>query len=154
MQGCTVTVTVDRLMEAPVYVYYELINFYQNHRRYVKSRSDAQLAGTLDTSDPSKLGDCDPLRAVTNTSGTYALSPCGLVAHSYFNGPWVRLPLGGKGNLRAPPSPYRCRRADTFALSASGMMMLETDISWASDRRHKFKAPTKRVSNLPFPRGG
>jgi len=26
-------------MEGPVYVYYQLDNFYQNHRRYVKSRS-------------------------------------------------------------------------------------------------------------------
>ena len=32
-------------MKAPVYVYYELDNFYQNHRRYVKSRSDSQLEG-------------------------------------------------------------------------------------------------------------
>merc|ERR1711871_1076910 len=32
-------------MTKPVYVYYELVNFYQNHRRYVKSRSDDQLRG-------------------------------------------------------------------------------------------------------------
>ena len=38
-------VTVPEKMKAPVYVYYELDNFYQNHRRYVKSRSDSQLSG-------------------------------------------------------------------------------------------------------------
>lgn len=27
----------------PVYVYYELTNYFQNHRRYVKSRNDDQL---------------------------------------------------------------------------------------------------------------
>jgi hypothetical protein len=35
---------VKEKMKAPVYVYYELDNFYQNHRRYVKSRSDDQLS--------------------------------------------------------------------------------------------------------------
>jgi hypothetical protein len=42
---CQITFTVAKEMTAPVYVYYELQNFYQNHRRYVKSRSDKQLSG-------------------------------------------------------------------------------------------------------------
>ena len=37
---CSVNVMVPQTMKAPVFVYYELDNFYQNHRRYVKSRSD------------------------------------------------------------------------------------------------------------------
>lgn len=32
-------------MEGPVYVYYELRKFHQNHRSYVKSRSFDQLKG-------------------------------------------------------------------------------------------------------------
>lgn len=32
-------------MEGPVYVYYELRKFYQNHRSYVKSRSYDQVKG-------------------------------------------------------------------------------------------------------------
>ena len=42
---CSVNVMVPQTMKAPVFVYYELDNFYQNHRRYVKSRSDDQLRG-------------------------------------------------------------------------------------------------------------
>ena len=34
-------------MSGKVYVYYELDNFYQNHRRYVNSRMDAQLRNKL-----------------------------------------------------------------------------------------------------------
>ena len=40
---CTITLDVKEKIEAPVFVYYQLDNFYQNHRRYVKSRSLDQL---------------------------------------------------------------------------------------------------------------
>ena len=33
--SCNVTLTAPRHMKAPVYLYYELENYYQNHRRYV-----------------------------------------------------------------------------------------------------------------------
>ena len=48
--ACVINITVNARMVAPVYVYYELQNFYQNHRRYVKSRNDNQLLGTVYTS--------------------------------------------------------------------------------------------------------
>eukprot|EP00968_Pinguiococcus_pyrenoidosus_P016412 scaffold1590_cov239-Pinguiococcus_pyrenoidosus.AAC.4 len=67
-------------MEADVFVYYELHNFYQNHRRYVKSREDAQLRGEVFTSE-SDLQDCLPLVE----KGDTVLSPCGLIANSLFN---------------------------------------------------------------------
>ena len=34
-------------MSPPIYVYYKLDNYYQNHRRYVKSRSSSQLLGKV-----------------------------------------------------------------------------------------------------------
>ena len=42
-----------------VYVYYQLDNFYQNHRRYVKSRDNNQLAGTY--KDVASLSKCEPI---------------------------------------------------------------------------------------------
>eukprot|EP00607_Mallomonas_marina_P009540 CAMPEP_0182419478 /NCGR_PEP_ID=MMETSP1167-20130531/3932_1 /TAXON_ID=2988 /ORGANISM="Mallomonas Sp, Strain CCMP3275" /LENGTH=169 /DNA_ID=CAMNT_0024594433 /DNA_START=400 /DNA_END=906 /DNA_ORIENTATION=- len=69
---------MTRDVTGPLYVYYELENFYQNHRRYVKSRSPYQLMG-LDGADPET--ECDPL--VYN--GTTLLYPCGLIANSLFN---------------------------------------------------------------------
>jgi hypothetical protein len=80
--SCNITFIVESDMRAPVYVYYELHNFYQNHRRYVQSRSDTQLDGTLYT-DASGVPDCDPLRTAPDGR---VLDPCGLVANSYFNG--------------------------------------------------------------------
>ena len=56
---CTITLTVSRTMNPPVFVYYELNNAYFNHRRMVLSRSDAQLRGDASiTSDLLKT--CAP----------------------------------------------------------------------------------------------
>ena len=114
---CRLELTVPAAMAPPVFVYYEMTNFYQNHRRFVKNRDDQQLAGLVTTSlsDPSLLV-CDPLRS---RDGVKVLHPCGLMANSFFN--------------------------DTFALSGGALnhaglveSWSEKDISWASDRRAKF----------------
>ena len=34
-------------MDPPIYMYYKLTHFYQNHRMYVKSRDDSQLVRAL-----------------------------------------------------------------------------------------------------------
>ena len=45
-------------------MYYELDNFYQNHREYVKSRSNTQLYGEWQTLDLAKT--CIPTKQVKN----------------------------------------------------------------------------------------
>jgi predicted membrane protein len=42
---CLISFNVAQTIPAPVFIYYQLDNFYQNHRRYVKSRSFNQLKG-------------------------------------------------------------------------------------------------------------
>lgn len=76
--ACPVSITIPKRMERPVYVYYELTNFYQNHRRYVKSRNDQQLRGDTVTS----LDSCKPL---ATTAAGDQIVPCGLIAWSLFN---------------------------------------------------------------------
>jgi hypothetical protein len=44
---CNVTLTVLNPLTAPVFVYYGLNNFYQNHRLYAKSYDPDQLAGSI-----------------------------------------------------------------------------------------------------------
>jgi hypothetical protein len=72
-----ITINIDKEMKAPIYFYYELFNLYQNHRRYIPSRSNSQLKGD---SNPD-TSPCDPL---VNFNGSL-LYPCGLIANSFFN---------------------------------------------------------------------
>lgn len=99
--GCrrTVSLNVTADLEGPVYMYYKLSNFYQNHRRYAKSRSDGQLAGDektassiSDTSPLSKPGEFSSSTGTALTVGgeplTYdqmVYNPAGLIAWSMFN---------------------------------------------------------------------
>lgn len=46
--GNYITFDITKDMKAPVHLYYQLDNFYQNHRRYVKSRDDKQMRGVDD----------------------------------------------------------------------------------------------------------
>ena len=64
-------------------MYYGLTNFYQNHRRYVKSRNDNQLRGVKQT---KSTDDCDPFYMTKNDTVRYYYAPCGAIANSMFNG--------------------------------------------------------------------
>ncbi|XP_028844367.1 transmembrane protein 30Aa [Denticeps clupeoides] len=77
---CSIPFTLEQPFENNVFMYYGLSNFYQNHRRYVKSRDDSQLNG--DKSSllyPSK--ECEPYR----TRNGLPVAPCGAIANSLFN---------------------------------------------------------------------
>lgn len=126
---CDVNFTIPKDMQQPVYLYYRLQNFYQNHRRYVKSRNDAQLKGSVVTSYAS-LSDCDPYISPGNSKAVADLYlPCGLIARSLFN--------------------------DTFALftpSGSPIPLRKNGIAWSSDRSNKFKNPppgTQGIRTIP-----
>lgn len=117
---CSFSLTVPSDMVKPVYVYYELTNFYQNHRRYVKSRSDSQLRADSSfdaNSDPAT--DCSPANAGLNGKPLY---PCGLIANSMFN--------------------------DTIAAKVgnSSLAWKKEGIAWPSDKQYKFKAFTDPVA--------
>ncbi|CAA7394022.1 unnamed protein product [Spirodela intermedia] len=77
-KNCSRQLKVMKRMKAPINVYYQLDNFYQNHRRYVKSRSDPQLRKGLHQVD---TGPCKP----QETSNGLPIVPCGLIPWSLFN---------------------------------------------------------------------
>ncbi|RDX95391.1 ALA-interacting subunit 3 [Mucuna pruriens] len=105
---CKRELLVEKRMKSPIYVYYQLDNFYQNHRRYVKSRNDEQLR---DSGKENSVSGCDPESYVNGT----AILPCGLIAWSLFN------------------DTYSFSRNNNNNLTVN-----KTGISWKSDREHKF----------------
>ncbi|KAL8634627.1 MAG: hypothetical protein Q9228_007784, partial [Teloschistes exilis] len=59
---CSLQFTVPHELDPPVFLYYRLTNFYQNHRRYVKSLDTNQLKGDAVSSDAIGKSNCNPLK--------------------------------------------------------------------------------------------
>lgn len=121
--NCTINFTLDTAFESNVFMYYGLSNFYQNHRRYVKSRDDSQLNGDKNSlTNPSK--ECDPYR----TSENKPIAPCGAIANSMFN-----------DSLRL------------YRITDGGEELLQLNkkgIAWWTDKNVKFKNPVGNTSDL------
>lgn len=79
---CTLQFTLPNDIGPPVYLYYRLTNFYQNHRRYVKSLDLSQLRGDFVSNDTISKSQCNPLQL---GPGKKAYYPCGLISNSIFN---------------------------------------------------------------------
>lgn len=127
---CIINVSFANVhMDPPIYVYYKLENFYQNHRRYGRSRSDSQLRGE-EVSSKSSLTDCDPFISLNNSDDpNLFFFPCGLIVRSLFN--------------------------DTFKLFSSNdtqIPMAIENIAWPSDLEKKFANPanyTRGIRTIP-----
>lgn len=113
---CNMTFRLDKDYMGKVYMYYGLSNYYQNHRRYVKSRDDDQLLGKL--FEPSS--DCEPF---SYDKDGRPIAPCGAIANSLFNDTlelyWNDHPIE----------------------SESKVPLLNTGIAWPSDKEIKFRNP-------------
>jgi LEM3 (ligand-effect modulator 3) family / CDC50 family len=138
---CTLQFNIPNNIGPNVYLYYKLTNFYQNHRRYVKSLDTDQLKGNAKSNSTIDGSSCDPLELDHNGKAYY---PCGLIANSIFNDTIhspvrVNPPGGGEPN--------------TF-------VMTNKSIAWESDASlyKKTKYQPWEVSPPPnwarrFPRG-
>uniref|UniRef100_A0A2K5YIU6 Cell cycle control protein n=4 Tax=Cercopithecidae TaxID=9527 RepID=A0A2K5YIU6_MANLE len=115
--GIFVTSNNIREIEGNVFMYYGLSNFYQNHRRYVKSRDDSQLNGDSSALlNPSK--ECEPYRRNEDKP----IAPCGAIANSMFNDT-LELFLIGNDSYPVP-----------ITLKKKG-------IAWWTDKNVKFRNP-------------
>ncbi|KAJ7756781.1 cell cycle control protein [Mycena maculata] len=78
---CIIQFDIPADISPSVLYYYKLTNFFQNHRRYVKSLDSDQLKGTGVSNTSLQGGDCAPLATLNGK----AIYPCGLIANSIFN---------------------------------------------------------------------
>lgn len=88
---CILSFTIPEAIKPPILFYYRLTNFYQNHRRYVKSVDIDQLKGDVRSASDLSSGDCSPLDNDPETGLPYY--PCGLIANSMFNDTFSNLTL-------------------------------------------------------------
>lgn len=121
---CTVPVHIPVDMSTPVYLYYSLDGFYQNHRRYVSSVDTNQLAGSVSVSRSKLKENCFPFAMKDGDDEGSIYAPCGAVANSFFT--------------------------DTFTLryGSSPLKLHQKDISWNSDRRLRFHNPKSWVGTV------
>ena len=117
---CDRTINIKEKIDGPVFVYYQLNGFFQNSRRYVKSKNIDQLQGNeiSDTEDCSPaiynkdmdLGDKKAIDGTSELVPDEVAIPCGLMAKTFFN--------------------------DTYTFSINGVQLevKETDITFEKDR--------------------
>ncbi|KAJ4412048.1 alkylphosphocholine resistance protein lem3 [Gnomoniopsis sp. IMI 355080] len=108
-QNCILQFQIPEDMGPPVLFYYQLTNFFQNHRRYVASFDADQLVNKDGYTSVSS--DCDPLTTDSNGKNYY---PCGLIANSVFNDTFTNLTSVGT--------------------SGGNYNMTEKGIAWNSDK--------------------
>ncbi|GFR12815.1 cell cycle control protein 50A [Trichonephila clavata] len=113
---CFITFNITTQFKRDVFLYYGLTNYYQNHRRYVKSRDDAQLLGDINK-EPSS--DCAPY---DKNDKDVPIAPCGAIANSLFNDE-IKLYVSKQGIMDEVP-------------------LLKKEIAWPTDKKVKFKNPT------------
>ena len=133
---CIVTLQVKNDMEKNIMVYYQLDGFYQNHRRYVKSKSDDQLNGKDISYEAMKDSqDCDPVITNKDMNQKYSVTgeelkdddvaiPCGLIAKSYFNDNFTNWSIKSKFGADEPNDKLNVN---------------EKDIAWKADKELKYK---------------
>ena len=131
-------------MEPPVYVYYELTNFYQNNRRYVRSQSSQQLAG-ISVTPEVMAATCEPALYVTGSPNASfpsegLVTPCGLQAWSFFNDTFEFSVLGAE----------QAGANESFTLPVDS-----SKISWPTDSTFLYGNVTAENFNVyPEYRGG
>lgn len=113
---CKLDIQVNYDYKRTVYAYYGLTNFYQNHRRYVRSRDDNQLLGIKEYLENYKLiKDCRPF---DKDKDDRPIAPCGAIANSLFNDSFIlKSPTGKQVNI------------------------FRKNIAWPSDRNIRFRNP-------------
>lgn len=163
---------VTKTLKAPVFLYYKLDGFYQNHRRYAKSRNDIQLSGTdVGTGD---ILDCAPFGKITesipnlgdnqtdlmipflptdpaaSSINDVIYSPCGLIAWSMFNDSFSlsSLETSGDETLICDGSQFDVLGNPFPSFGNKTNYCEKKGIAWPSDPGVRFAATTPKPSIL------
>ncbi|GAA5798358.1 hypothetical protein HPULCUR_003760 [Helicostylum pulchrum] len=128
--NCTIRFNTPIEIKTPVFLYYKLTNFYQNHRKYVKSLSYSQLNGDVITAQDA-AASCSPVNA--NEQGQIYY-PCGLIANSMFNDTFDVTFLNSPGSQ-----------------TNATMNFDETGIAWPADKKRLHSTQMNPAELAPPP---
>ena len=127
--NCDKKITIEDDIDAPVFVYYQLNGFFQNSRRYVKSKEIDQLTGdditiheNCEPAEKNKdMGFPNNKKALDGSDlddNSFAV-PCGLMAKTFFNDSY------------------------TFKIGDENLEVDETNIAFEKDKKIYDKNPDK-----------
>ncbi|CAG5113483.1 Oidioi.mRNA.OKI2018_I69.chr2.g7587.t1.cds [Oikopleura dioica] len=141
---CSQEFTIEAEMESPIFAYYRLTNYYQNHRRYVKSRDDTQLLAEASTIGDKPDGDCSPYDVVdVGDIKPIPIAPCGAIANSLFNDTFFFRQCGTSGCVPLTLNDIVNPDSGFGAIPMSG-----EDIAWKTDKSQKFDPNEKQRTRL------
>ena len=125
--NCQIELDITEDMDSPIFIYYKLYGFYQNSRRYMKSRSQNQLIGEeTSLSEIKSSEDCDPIYtngdmgfddSTKAADGKTSLIkdelaiPCGIMAKTFFNDSYIN-----------------------WKINDEELIINETNIAWEKDK--------------------
>ena len=135
---------VTKKMSAPVCLYYHLSNVYQNYNVYFESRDGFQLIGQVNDAEDAACpvmternigrmsSDCD----VEVDEACEYLSPCGLIASSFFNDTFEVVRTSSSCDCAtAPYNEQYSSRFDCSSCSRSEATSISTrNLGWTTDR--------------------
>ncbi|XP_051566229.1 cell cycle control protein 50C-like [Myxocyprinus asiaticus] len=112
---CSVPFFIEKKILGDVFIYYGLVNFHQNLRRYMDSRDDAQMVGRKTN---LKSSYCTPFDYDANR---VPIAPCGAVANSMFNDSFILYYKNNGSTVQVP--------------------LFRKGIAWYTDKNVKFRNP-------------
>ena len=134
---CQVTLRVEKNMDKSTFAYYRLTDYYQNHRRYVKSRDDVQLLAATSEQLANPSTDCSPYdKNNSSPIGSFTffscvlrfLAPCGAIANSLFNDTFFLYDAPADGDQ------LLARIRDPSNDQDAPVPMTGKDIAWQTDK--------------------
>jgi len=132
---CTFQLTVTQDMEPPIYFYYQLTNFWQNHREYRTAFSIEQLLGT----SANSTSNCLDIKTYDGLN----IYPCGNIAYSFFADRFVltEQETGYEfcSACNVPDTDQDETWDDVWANWSSEPDWSNDGIAWESDRKEIFK---------------
>ncbi|XP_046908133.2 cell cycle control protein 50A [Dermatophagoides farinae] len=126
---CLLNFTITEPIDGPLFLYYSLDGFYQNHRRYVASIDHRQLMGEQ-CSLTSIRSNCYPYSDINGT----IIAPCGAIANSMFSDTFQlrRIIVDNKNQYEK-------------------IHIWQKDICWPTDRQNLYRNPSNGFDSYAKP---